>query len=238
MNKILIFQFRTDQSLEHERQCFQDVFRDIVRIDYINLLSQETPQIPDIRKYNGVIIAGSGQFNVTDWSDSVKERAGMIFPAIKKCVDDDFPLLGICFGHQLMAVCLGGTVERDPAQQEGGTVCINLKNEAFDDPLSKKVPRDFYVVAGHKDSVTRLPKNAKLLASSESTDVEIYKIKNNIYAVQFHPELDLEKLLYRFSLYPEYTNGRDISEIRKDYKDTPYAKTILKNFLSLTNGVR
>jgi GMP synthase (glutamine-hydrolysing) len=230
MNKLLVFQFRTDKSLEHERQCFADVFGSTAELEFLNMLDEAEPNVPDIHKYGGVIIAGSGQYNVTDWDDHVRSRAEKIYPIIKQSVYEDFPLLGICFGHQLMAVALGGNVKRDTRQAEGGTVTVHLNELGRRDVLFENIPQKLYVVAGHKDSVTTLPKDAVLLANSETTDVQSYKIKNNIYAVQFHPELDLNSLLFRFSLYPEYTKGKTENEIRKEYKEIPHAWKVIHNF--------
>lgn len=234
MIKLLTFQFRTDQSLEHERECFRNVYDGDVEIQFINMLDENTPSIPDIYNYDAVVIAGSGQYNVTDWNEFVRSRAETLYSAIKQCVKEDFPLLGICFGHQLMAIALGGSVERDPSQAEGGTIEIHSNESGKIDTLFKEIPENYYVVAGHKDSVVELPEDAVLLASSDVTIVESYKIKNNIYAVQFHPELNLDSLLFRFSLYPEYTKGKSIEEIRKEYKEIPYAAKILQNFVART----
>jgi len=234
MKKIIVFQFRTDQSLTHERECYRNALKTSkVKLSFVNMLKKKAPKIPDISNYSGAIIAGSGQFNVTDWNDFVRSRAEKLYPFMQNCISLNYPLLGVCFGHQLMAHALEGKVKRDPKQAEVGTVKIILTSAGQKDVLYKNIPKKFYVAAGHKDSVTKLPKGGVLLAKSNITKIESYKIKNNIYAVQFHPELDFEALIYRLSLYPEYMKGKSKEEIRSQHHKIPYATEVLKNFLEI-----
>ncbi len=142
-------------------------------------------------------------------------------------------MFAICFGHQLMAYFFGGKVERDETQAEGGIISIELLPKGTKTLIFKNIPKKFSAVSGHKDSVVRLPKKAKLLARSQKTKFQSYKIKNNIYCVQFHPELDTDGLVYRMSLFPEYARGRSLEEIKKEFVDMPYAVKTLENFKDL-----
>ena len=111
----------------------------------------------------------------------------------KKIFDLNIPLLGICFGHQIISKSLGGKV-KEAKSREFGNVLIKEINES---PLTK----NFYnsgkmnnVWMSHADIVTKIPKNFKVLASSKNSKYSIIgNIKKRIYGVQFHPEVSHTK---------------------------------------------
>jgi GMP synthase-like glutamine amidotransferase len=79
-----------------------------------------------------------------------------------------------------------------------------------------------------------LPEKTILLASSKKCGIEAYRIKNNIYGIQFHPELDKKGMKTRLELFPSYTKGKKIGEILSDYQPTPFAAKVIKNFIELS----
>jgi len=205
------------------------------QLKVVNVLDKryKLPTPEDLDKYSAVITGASGQFNITDWSDEIRERIEELVPFFREIVRRDFPTLAICFGHQLVAKLLGGEVQSDPNQSEVGTFEVSLTKEGAKSKLFEGIPEKFFVVLGHKDSVTRLPKGAKLLAYSDRCKVQSYKLGENFFAVQFHPELDKKGLYYRVSLYPSYMKGKTKKEVMKDFADIPYAEKILENFRSM-----
>ena len=230
---ILLLQFRTDRSLEHERECILEKGRLMAKdLEVINVLDPESklPRPKDLDKYSAVITGASGQFNVTDWSDDIRTRIEELIPFFKEIIKRDFPTLAICFGHQLIAQLLGGEARSDPEQSETGTFKVHLTNKGKSSRLFKNIPDEFFVVLGHKDSVTKLPKNAELLAFSDRCKVQAYKFGNNFYAVQFHPELDKDGLYFRISLYPEYMKGKTKDDVMKDFVEIPNAIKIIDNW--------
>lgn len=233
---ILLLQFRTDKSLEHEKKCIlekgnleSDKLRVINVLDY----DADLPEPKDLDKYSAVITGASGQFNVTDWNDKIRKRVEALIPFFDEIIKRDFPTLAICFGHQLVAQLLGGEVKSDPQQAETGTYDVYLTEEGKKSSLYKKIPDKFSVVLGHKDSVTKLPEGAKLLAYSDRCKVQSYKFGNNFYAVQFHPELDRDGLVWRISLYPEYMKDRTKEEVLNSFKEIPYATKIIDNWRAM-----
>src|SRR5580700_2271134 len=96
-------------------------------------------------------------FVITGSASSVTERAPWMLRAgrlVRAIVEARVPLLGVCFGHQMIAQALGGRVERNPRGREIGTVRLT---RVADDPIFVGLPRSFDVNATHVDSVTRLP---------------------------------------------------------------------------------
>jgi GMP synthase (glutamine-hydrolysing) len=94
------------------------------------------------------------------------------------------PILGVCWGHQLLAQVLGGTVKG--GSYELGYVQVEQEEP---DPIWEGLPNPFTVFATHSDHVVALPPGATLLASNE-TGVQAFR-RGSAYAVQFHPEYDL-----------------------------------------------
>jgi len=231
--KLLILQFRTDKSLRHERDCFikSGNFKKS-DLHFVNILDSRSrlPMLDDLSSYCGVIIGGSGQTDICCWDDETKAKVVRIKKLVEKVINNDMPMLNICFGHQLVAYFLEGKVETDERQAETGTYEISLNPKGKQCPLFRDMPKHFYAVLGHKDSVTKLPVGANTLASSDRCHIESYRIKNNVYCVQFHPELDKKGMRYRLNLFPTYMHGKNIESILSNYKETEFASKVIANF--------
>lgn len=236
--KILVLQFRTDESIEHERNCFSKAGAwKNDSLEFVNILEDGTkcPKPSDLNNYSALITAASGQFNVTDWSDEIKEKIEPVVKIFREAIKKDYPTLAVCFGHQLIAQLFGGKVISKDKQSEAGTYQIILTATGRKSKLFAKIPTSFYAVLGHKDSVVKLPRGARRLAYSQRCKIQAYKIKNNIYSIQFHPELDLDDLIWRLKLYPEYLKGKSLKDIKAEYHEITHATKILENFKHLVD---
>ena len=110
------------------------------------------------------------------------ENAPQLDPAILQL---GFPTLGICYGMQLMARELGGTVERNDRSEFGKTDLVVEEGALFHDLPSEQV-----VWMSHGDSVTAAPPGAIVVASSPSTPIAAFEdTERGLYGVQFHPEV-------------------------------------------------
>ena len=99
----------------------------------------------------------------------------------------DFPILGICAGHQFIGRYFGGEVKAS-IKPEFGKVEIMVigKGKLFDD-----VPGKTIVWTSHNDEVSKLPNDFQILASGEDCKIQAMKHKNKpIYGIQFHPEVE------------------------------------------------
>lgn len=232
MKKILILQYRTDDSEHHEQHCIaKKLDLSIDNLDVRNVIrNQELPTPQQLSNYLGVISGASGQFNVTDLSSDVQQSIEQTYPLMDEIITQDFPFLALCFGHQLLAKFLGGRVERNPQQAESDSSRIILTYQGQKSPLYTSLIPSFYAASGHKESVVELPPDAELLALSERCNIQSYQIKNNIFTTQFHPELNIDDVRFRLTLRPEYCFGRSVDEIVKEYSDISQSGIILKNF--------
>ncbi|WP_394837685.1 glutamine amidotransferase [Pendulispora rubella] len=129
-------------------------------------------------------------FIITGSASSVTERAPWMLQTedyIRHIADAEVPLLGICFGHQLIGQALGGEVARNPNGREIGTVRLEVSK---DDPLLAGQPRTFDVQTTHSDSVVRLPPGAVVHASTPLEPNTVFSVGAHIRGVQHHPEMN------------------------------------------------
>ena len=99
-------------------------------------------------------------------------------------------VLGVCFGHQLLARAAGGRVVLNPRGREIGTVRVQLTEAGRKDPLfSWADEAEIEVQATHMDAVDPLPRGAAVLASNENSAAQAYRLSETVAGVQFHPEL-------------------------------------------------
>ncbi len=140
--------------------------------------------LPDPAAADGVVVTGS-LASVTapePWMDAL--GAWLLRAA------DRIPVLGVCFGHQLLAHALGGAVERNPRGPESGTVEVGLTPAGRRDPLFAGAPEPLLVQQSHEDHVPAPPPGAVLLAGNAHTPVQAFAHGPRLRAVQFHPEFD------------------------------------------------
>lgn len=136
--------------------------------------------LPDGDRFDGVLLTGS-PLSVRDEAPWM-EALGRWTLALTK------PVLGVCFGHQLLGEALGGRVERNPLGGEMGTVDVELNDAGRADPLFAGLPSTLRVQQTHRDILVLAPPDAELLGGNANTAWQTFRYRN-IRCVQFHPEL-------------------------------------------------
>ncbi len=154
-------------------------------------------------EWSGIFLGG-GPFNASDPEDAktpVQQRVEADLQALLDVVvAADFPFLGACYGVGTLGTHRGGTVDRTYAEPIG-RVPVTLTPSGRDDPLLAGMPETFDAFVGHKEAVRDLPRDAVHLASSDRCPVQAFRIGRNVYATQFHPELDIHGLCTRIEVY-------------------------------------
>lgn len=138
-------------------------------------------QLPDYATVSGAILSGSWAM-VTDHAEWSERTAAWV----RGAVDHQLPLLGVCYGHQLIAYALGGTVADNPHGWERGL--HRLDNLAAGDALLSALPAQFDAWLSHRQSVLKAPPGAKVLARSAMDECQIIRYSPSALSVQFHPE--------------------------------------------------
>lgn len=173
--------------------------------DQLHRVRLESAPLPpvDLADYSGVIVGG-GPFNSSDPEDSKSAVQLRVEAEMAKLLDDvvarDFPFLGACYGVGTLGRHQGAVVDRGFGEPVG-PVEITLTAEGRRDPLLEGIPERFAAYVGHKEAVAQLPPHAVNLAGSATCPVQMFRVRTNLYATQFHPELDVAGLLTRISVY-------------------------------------
>ncbi len=157
----------------------------------------------DLNRYCAIIVGGSPFDLCTPPADkSVIQRqleTGFMH-LLEQVTQRDFPFLGCCSGNGLLAKFCGSSISKRFAEPVGG-VDITLTAAARKDPLLQGLPATFRVLVGHKEACDEVPAAATLLATSKTCPVQMFRLQNNIYATQFHPEADAHEFIVRINTY-------------------------------------
>jgi GMP synthase (glutamine-hydrolysing) len=130
----------------------------------------------------------------------------------------------------------GATISRKYGEPVGG-VNIELTEAGRLDPLLEGLPDSFRVLLGHKEACDALPPGCVLLATNESCPVQMFRLKKNIYATQFHPEGDAQGFIVRIHAYKHYgyfppESAQQLIETVEN-EHVPEAQSILRRFVEL-----
>jgi GMP synthase (glutamine-hydrolysing) len=171
----------------------------------LHRVRMEAAPLPDLRldDWSGVFLGG-GPFNSSDPTETksaVQLRVEHeLISLLDEIVDRDLPFFGACYGTGTLGVHQGGVVDRTHAEPISA-VPVTLTAEGAADPILAGVPARFDAFVGHKEACRVLPATAVLLATSAACPVQMFRVKTNVYATQFHPELDVPGLATRVRVY-------------------------------------
>ena len=184
--------------------------------------------LPRREGFAGVIVTGSGAM-VTDRHDWSERSAGWL----RDAAHEGLPLLGICYGHQLLAHALGGEVGDNPAGREMGTVCVDLHAEAGDDPLFSALPARFAAQATHLQSVLRPPPGATVLARNDHDACHAFRWGDAAWGVQFHPEFAAGHMRGYIQARADALagEGTDAAALARRVRAAPAARRVLRRFV-------
>ena len=150
------------------------------------------------------IMLGGGPFNASDPVAAKSETQHRVERELAALLDDvvaqDFPFLGACYGIGTLGVHQGAVVDHTYAEPVG-RVTVTLTRAGREDPLLGDLPEVFDAFGGHKEAVAVLPPHAVNLASSPGCPVQAFRVRTNVYATQFHPELDVDGICTRIEVY-------------------------------------
>ncbi|WP_426389074.1 glutamine amidotransferase [Variovorax sp. R-27] len=141
--------------------------------------------LPDPAEVSGAVVTGSHAMvsHREPWSETTAAWLAQL-------VARDTPVLGICYGHQLLAHALGGEAGDHPQGAEVGTVTVTLDDAAATDQLLRGLPAQFPAHVVHWQSALRLPEGAVRLAGNDHEPVHAFRAGAHAWGVQFHPEFD------------------------------------------------
>lgn len=187
-------------------------------------------RLPPLEEVAAVAVTGSGAM-VTEQEAWMVRSAGWL----RQVAEAGIPVLGICFGHQLLAFALGGEVDDNPRGVEVGTVTIQLTPAAGEDPLFAALPQRIPVQVSHTQSVTVLPPGATLLACSDMEPHQAFSWGKNAWGIQFHPEFDLQIIPHFIAFYRDklQRQGCSVEGLLKGVTGSPHSESLLQRFAAI-----
>ena len=180
--------------------------------------------------YAGVVVTGSAAM-VTDRAPWSEAAAGYLREATAR----QLPILGICYGHQLLAHACGGLVGYNPVGRHIGTARVELTEAAASDPLFQGFASPLYLHVSHSQRVLELPAEAVLLASCERDPCHAFRIGPCAWGLQAHPEFSAETTrdYIRIRYETIVAEGLDADALRAGVRESADGQQILRRFRSL-----
>ncbi|MGK5082657.1 type 1 glutamine amidotransferase [Bdellovibrionota bacterium FG-1] len=182
--------------------------------------------------YDRIILSGS-KTQATEQAPWISRLDELI----RKAAHESRPILGICYGHQSIARALGGLqTVRQANQGEFGWGKIELTPEGLRSSLTRRLPRSFHTFQWHGDEVCSLPAGAKVLARSQTCDIQCFELEGEaVYGVQFHPERQLEQATKAIAGRRHQHSSIELlnPDLGPKVYSTEIGKTLFHNFLAL-----
>jgi GMP synthase (glutamine-hydrolysing) len=194
---------------------------DGVTVDVVH--AYDGAPVPSDNPHDALLVLGGGFMPDDD------ARAPWLKPTrglVEQALEAGTPMLGICLGGQMLAHVAGGSVQADAGAPENGSLPITLRPEAAADPLLHDLPATVTAIEHHVDAITALPPEAVWLASTERCPYQAFRVGEAAWGVQFHPEVDADRLL-EWDHDRLRAQGFDKDELyRQAVADEPVAKPI------------
>lgn len=219
-------------TLRHVTGDFEDWIMQHAGIDpaEVRIVDPRPPgtPLPDPGKITGAIITGSSAM-VTDRSPWMRTTGQWLM----QLVNSNKPLLGICFGHQLLADLLGGRVDDNPRGVEVGTVNIRLGPDAQHDPLLNGLGDTLTAQASHRQSVLSLPPGATGLAATTMDEFHGFRVGDRVWGLQFHPEFNAEVTREYIAYYKDDLGASRCTTLQQAARDDSRQHRPLQQFAKL-----
>ena len=211
---------------------FDDWFIDNIgrdRFRFTTISVHEGRKLPsDLGTVDGVVITGSPAMvsHRHDWSEKAAEWLVGAYEAEK-------PMLGVCYGHQLIAHALGGRVGPNPHGRRMGTLAVEIL-DASDPLLGPFVPRQFFQ-ATHVEAVLEPPPRAVVIARANGDPHHGLYFGKLAWGLQFHPEFDVEIMDCYIRARASVLEGEGIhtDALLKTLQATPSGPRVLRRFADL-----
>lgn len=197
--------------------------------------------IPDdliLDQYSGIIVGGSPFDISTPEQDKsaiqkkIERDFNRLFDLI---VPNDIPFLGACSGNGLLGSYLGTSISTRYGEAVG-CAKLDITEAGKTDPLLSGFPEQINVLLGHKEACDTVPDGATLLMTGNVCQVQMFRVRNNVYATQFHPEGDSDGFTVRIHAYKHhgYFEPDEADNLINAVceEDTPYAQEILRRFVN------
>lgn len=189
--------------------------------------------LPDASAFSVAIITGSWAMvtDRLDWSEHTAAWARALILA-------GAPLLGVCYGHQLMAHAMGGVVDYMPGGREQGTFPVSLTAAGRMDPLLRTLPSPFMAHLSHAQGVLVAPDGAAVLGRSVRDANQILRYGPDTLSFQFHPEFTVDILRAIMAGHRPGAAAQDahVPDSVHAARETPLTRALMQRFVARFAG--
>lgn len=198
--------------LRPETEASDDEFAAMLRkgglaaadVQRVRLDQQDLPEGLRLDDYSGVIVGG-GPGCISDAPEDKSEVEARIEATVMSLMPEitarNYPFLGCCYGIGILGKHLGTDVSKAAYAEPVGTSHCTLTEAGMVDPLLAGMPREFDAFVGHKEALQDLPEGCTHLVRSGPCPYQMVRYGQNVYATQFHPELDSDGIETRVGVY-------------------------------------
>jgi GMP synthase (glutamine-hydrolysing) len=236
---VLILQLRPeDATADSEYAC-------ILKYGHLNTedtrrIRIEKSGIPNninLNDYSAIIVGGS-PFDISTpehRKTAIQKKIEADFNRLlEQVVTQDFPFLGACSGNGLLGKYLGTPITTK-YREAVSCVTLDITELGRNDKLLEGFPERINVLLGHKEACDSTPDGTTLLMTGSNCPVQMFRVGENVYATQFHPEADAEEFALRIDIYANhgYFEPHEAEALKKatSRNTTPYAQEILRRFV-------
>lgn len=195
-------------------------------VRFLRVAAHLGEKIPPPDDFDAVIMTGSPQSATTPSTWMLRAA-----DYLRGLIAGRVPFLGVCFGHQLLALAAGAQVIRNPSGREIGTIEVELTPEGRADPLFLGLgDGSLRFQATHEDIAETLPAGARLLATNAACRVQAMRVGPKAWGVQFHPELSTAGMRGVITARAALLQGR-APALLAGVRHSPHGSALLRNFL-------
>jgi GMP synthase (glutamine-hydrolysing) len=185
---------------------------------------------PTLNDEDGIIITGSHAMvsDAEPWSEALK-------PWLREARKRGVAMLGVCYGHQLMASAFGGHSDYHPAGRETGSRRLTLSEAGRHDPLLGTLPTPFVAQLTHAQSVLKAPDDATVLAANAFDANQALRYGPKQWSVQFHPEFNTQVMRAYLERQRDALTkqGDDPEQLIRTIQESPEATSLVPRFAEL-----
>ncbi len=186
------------------------------------------------QSFSGILVTGSPAMvsHQLPWSENT---AAWLRATAQSTSEHPIPVLGVCYGHQLVAHAFGATVGPNPNGREIGTAQLDFCAQAADDPLLEQLDTGALVQTSHSEAVLGIPQGTQVLATTKLDQYHVLRFGEYQWGVQFHPEFDADIVseYIRARAEPIADEGLSPTALLNAVQETAAGNQVLRNFAKI-----